>query len=208
MKVCKNDRVQAYCLPTRVTASNCLHSYMTTMADSYMWMRSICFVGIQWRTKTSAFFVCVCVSCTANFFSCRQFVFSVESQFHCCQNLHFRGQFPCLVHFICKLYYYNYYMQAFTTGISKAVTKAVTERPLLVSSEQMKHFPQSTFYLFRLLPQLQALFNLWSGLYSKFYSTILCGQHWQTKPLDNMLLSHFNWYIIMHRLHMYHSCCF
>ena len=51
-------------------------------------------MGIWCGTKAGAsFFLFV----LAIYFPCGQFFFSAESQFHCHRNVHFHGQFPCII---------------------------------------------------------------------------------------------------------------
>ena len=82
----------------QVTASDCVHNYVTKMGDSCMWTRLVCFTGIWCGTKTGASFLCFFLFVLPISFPRGQLFFSAESQFHCCINLRFRGQFPCLVY--------------------------------------------------------------------------------------------------------------
>ena len=56
-------------LPWVITASDCVHNYMTETGDSCMWTRSVCLVGIWCRIKTGASFFSF-FFCTTNFFLC------------------------------------------------------------------------------------------------------------------------------------------
>ena len=91
--MCKNDCIQACCQPARVTASDCVHNYVTKTSDSRMWTHSVCFAGIPCRTKTGACFFSSFL-CIAHFIINN--VFFHGKSFRCRVNLCFRGQFPCL----------------------------------------------------------------------------------------------------------------
>ena len=61
-------------VPRVITASDCVHNYMTKTGDNCMWTCSVCLVGIWCRIKTGASFF-------SSFFLYHQFLFPIDNFF-------------------------------------------------------------------------------------------------------------------------------